>query len=335
MSRADLNESAETKPSGQFLLEELRSFRDSNAIFTKGPLSVMVQLTEMLSEQTGPWSPNDFIAKRRGQVAKLGGPRLKRILAGHGIIRTLSSEGGRTSRGSMELMSKYVSFINKLSSRELLDFAAIAEFWAGAVREYFNNLPFTLSADGAKTLTSNFDELFDQVRQRQTENPGSHYLGTVLQHLVGAKLSLLLHDTAPASHGSSVADAPTDRGGDFIVNDIAIHCTTSPGGPLIDKCKENIAAGSRPIIITLFERVRTALDLAADAGLAGRVEVWDIQQFLTTNIHEWSAFDTSSRNGKVSAIIDRYNEIVTVEHDPSLRIEFSASRSGFDSAIRD
>ncbi len=327
MARVDSSESPVEKSPRGLLFEELRSFRESNGITTKGPLSVVIQLTEMLSAQSGPWSPDDFIAKRQGQVAGLGGPRLKRILASHGITRTLASEGGRTSRGTMSLMPKYISLINKLLSQGMLDFPAIAEFWADAVRDYFNNLPFTLSADSAKTLTSNFDELFDQVRQRQTDIPGSQYLGTVLQHLVGAKLSLLLHDTAPPTHGSSVADAPTGRGGDFIVNDIVIHCTTAPGGSLIDKCKENLAAGARPIIITLFQRVRTALDLATDAGLGGRVEVWDIQQFLTTNIHEWSAFDTKSRNAKLSEIIDRYNEIVTIEHDPSLRIEFNASRS--------
>lgn len=39
-----------------------------------------------------------------------------------------------------------------------------------------------------------------------------------------------------------------------------------------------------PIVITISDRVKTALDLAFDADLNGRIEVWDIQQFLSTNI---------------------------------------------------
>jgi len=79
------------------------------------------------------------------------------------------------------------------------------------------------------------------------------------------------------------------------------------------------------VIITIFDRVKTALDLAADAGLNGRIEVWDIQQFLSTNISECSLFDSAMRNTKLAEIIEKYNAIIAdVETDPSLRIEFEA-----------
>ena len=62
-----------------------------------------------------------------------------------------------------------------------------------------------------------------------------------------------------------------------------------------------------------------------DAGLAGRVEVWDVQQFLSSNVHEHSLFDEDKRNAKLGAIIENYNQIVMEkENDPSLRIEFEA-----------
>ena len=38
--------------------------------------------------------------------------RIQRILADHGITRVLAEEGGRTSRGSVGLMQKYVEFLN-------------------------------------------------------------------------------------------------------------------------------------------------------------------------------------------------------------------------------
>jgi predicted nicotinamide N-methyase len=56
------------------------------------------------------------------------------------------------------------------------------------------------------------------------------------------------------------------------------------------------------VIITIFDRVRTALDLASDAGLDGRVEVWDIQQFLSANIYEHSLFDEANRNSTIADI---------------------------------
>ena len=77
------------------------------------------------------------------------------------------------------------------------------------------------------------------------------------------------------------------------------------------------------MIITIFDRVHTALNLAEDAGLAGQVDVWDIQQFLASNVLEHSLFVEESRNATLAEIIDRYNKIIeAVETDPSLRIEF-------------
>ena len=59
--------------------------------------------------------------------------------------------------------------------------------------------------------------------------------------------------------------------------------------------------------------------------MAGRVEVWDVQQFLSSNIYEHSLFDETKRNSTLSEIIVRYNKIVLeAESDPSLRIEFDA-----------
>ena len=140
---------------------------------------------------------------------------------------------------------------------------------------------------------------------------------------MAAKLRLVLPEGAFAIHGASVADAPTERRGDFVINDTIIHCTTMPGALLIEKCKDNLRGGCHPIIITIFERVQTALNLAEDAGLAGRVEVWDIQQFLSANIYEHSLFDETNRNATIASIISHYNKIILeAETDPSLRIEF-------------
>ncbi len=91
----------------------------------------------------------------------------------------------------------------------------------------------------------------------------------------------------------------------------------------MEKCKENIDAGVRPVIITLYENVIFGLRVIEDADLKDRVEVWNIQQFLSTSILERSLFDESKRNSTLKEIIDRYNNIIDeVENDPSLKIEF-------------
>lgn len=306
-------------------LERLKAFQAENNITTKGPLSLVVQFTRMVKDKDFPLNPDDFQTSSKGQVAGLGGGNLKKILKEHGINQLLSSEGGRTSRGSMGLMIKYVEFLNRWNAEEPVDFSVVENFWAEQVREYFRNQPFVLTADTSKTIGANLDELFDQAKKRQKQNPGTQYLGTVLQHLVAAKLCLIMPEGSFEIHGASVADGPTDRNGDFVINSTIIHCTTMPGALLIEKCKANLRSGCHPVIITIFERVHTALNLAEDAGLAGRVEVWDIQQFLSANVYEHSFFDEGRRNSTLSEIITRYNSIVLeTETDPSLRIEFEA-----------
>lgn len=305
--------------------ERLKLFQAENNIVTKGPLSVVVQFTRMVREKEFPLDPSDFKTEKEGQVAGLGGGNLKKILKDHGITQQLSSEGGRTSRGSMGLMIKYVDFLNAWNAKEPVNFDKVEAFWAEQVRDYFRNQPFVLTADTSKTVGANLDELFEQAKKRQKQNPGTQYLGTVLQHLVAAKLRLILPEGSFEIHGASVADAPTARSGDFVINKTIIHCTTAVGDLLINKCKANIANGFRPVIITIFERVQTALNQIEDADLSGRVEVWDIQQFLSSNVHEHSLFDEGQQNATLGTIIEHYNQIVhEKETDPSLRIEFEA-----------
>jgi hypothetical protein len=303
----------------------LKKFQKENNAFTKGPLSLLIQLTRMIKGKQFPLNSEYFLTENKGQVAGLGGGNLKKILAEHGITAILASEGGRTSRGNMGLMMKYVEFLNDWNKKETVDLNVIEDFWALQVQEYFKNQPFTLTADPSKTIGASLDELFEQARKRQKQNPGTQYLGAILQHLVAAKLSLILPVDKFEIHGASVADSPTDRSGDFVINNTIIHCTTAPGEPLIQKCKANIRANCLPVIITIFDRVKTAFDMASDAELSGRIEVWDIQQFLATNINEHSQFDYGARNAKLADIISRYNDIINAkETDPSLKIEFEA-----------
>lgn len=304
----------------------LKAFQSELDVYSKGKLSLVIQFTRMVRNKEFPLKKEDFQTDSKGQVSGIGGGNLKKILKEHGITRQLTSEGGRTSRGSMGLMMAYVDFLNGWAIEEAIDLNEVENFWAEEVRQFFNNQPFILAADASKTLRANLDDLFEQAKKREQQNKGTRYLGVMLQHLVAAKLQVVLPDGSFEIHGASVADAVTDRSGDFVINNTSIHCTTMPGELLMEKCKRNLTIGTHPIIITIYDRVHTAMAILEDYDLSGRVEVWDVQQFLSSNVMEHSLFVDGSRNTTLADIIDRYNRIIEeVETDPSLRIEFDVN----------
>ncbi len=58
----------------------LRAFQAENNIFTKGPLSLVIQFTRLIRDQTFPLNPDDFQTSGKGQVAGLGGGNLNKCM---------------------------------------------------------------------------------------------------------------------------------------------------------------------------------------------------------------------------------------------------------------
>jgi len=302
--------------------DRLVSFSDEHVGLSKGSLSLVLILTRNAKAKSFPLNRTDFVTSKGGQVAGLGGGAVKKILADHNVNRILSSEGGRTSRGNMERMEAYIVFLNEMYAAELLDLEAAEKFWVQRALDFFASKPFTLRLDPSRSLRASVRDLFAQAVERQREVPGTMYAGTVMQHLVGAKLDIVAGGTFK-HHGASVADAPSSRSGDFLIGDVAIHVTTAPGDALIDKCKKNLGAGLRPVIVTTEDGVGGAKALARQIGIDERLDIIEIEQFIATNVYEWSKFQRENRPAKVAEIVQRYNEIVgSCESDPSLRIEF-------------
>ncbi|NMM94697.1 DUF4928 family protein [Bifidobacterium oedipodis] len=292
-----------------------------NVAETKGALAAALQLTRLFSKDTLPINPENYLTDKEGQIKGLSGSRLKQILSEHGMNRRFVSEGGRTNRGNMSLMRDYAVLINAIAPSEQ-EFAIIEQYWVDRILDFLNRQPLKLEADNSLSISTAIDHLLQQATKRQQGIPGATYTGTVLQQLVAAKLSSIIENIE--INGASTADTPTGRDGDFNVGDTAIHCTTAPGSLLIEKCKHNINDGLHPIIVTIRERTNTAYTLAADAGIAENIEVWDIQSFLSTNIHEHGRFDSASRHASLSKLIATYNRIIDEqETDPSLRIEYN------------
>ncbi|MBS0480265.1 MAG: DUF4928 family protein [Proteobacteria bacterium] len=302
------------------LIADLDALARQHKMLGKGFLGLALIITDQAKVRL-PLDPDKMMTEGGGQVKGASGARVQAILAEAGIDRRLSSEGGRTSRGTPAKMRAYVAFLNERATNVDLD--EVHGYWIDRVRDFFAGKPFILDLDPAVGVTGSLRGLIAKVRARESETPGVTLTGTVIQHLIGAKLEIALNVEAGsiARHGASVNDA-SGRGGDLELEDTVIHITTMPGQLLIEKCAANIKAGLRPMVITGRERTKTAQDIIADHGLADRVDVLDYEQFLTTNIFELGRFAPKGRRDAFGRIIDRYNEIIDrVESDPGLKIE--------------
>ncbi len=139
---------------------------------------------------------------------------------------------------------------------------------------------------------------------------------------IGAKLDCALGAGKIKHNGFSTADAPTGRAGDFLIGDSAIHVTTTPGEALLGKCADNLNENLRPIIVTLAKGVPVAEGLAENIGIAERVDILEVEQFIATNIYELGGFAADGQKTATAGVVDRYNELIgEFETDPSLAIE--------------
>ena len=287
----------------------------------KGGLCVGLHVTKLGQERGLPLKASALRTAEGGQVEGLGKARIQNILKDHGVTRVLAEEGGRTSRGSLGLMETYVEVLNKLHEKNEADLEAALLWWVNKVRLHFAKEGPKFDFDSGKSIRANLQALFRQAEDLQKNSGGSNYLGAMLQHLVGAKLDLVLGEDKVDHHGASVADHSTDRNSDFDIAGVAIHVTTHPGEALLRKAAANLKAGLKPIIITTKDGVSLALLSMQGTEWADRIDVLEIGQFLTANIYERSLFCVSDCKLTLKSIIERYNEIVAeCEADPVLRI---------------
>jgi hypothetical protein len=182
--------------------------------------------------------------------------------------------------------------------------------------------PIRVDIGDSKSLRAVVRDAIKEAMGRQSAVSGMHYAGALLQHLVGAKLDCALGKGSVEHNSFSTADAPGSRAGDFLIGDVAVHVTTSPGEAVIEKCRENLNDGLRPMLVTLQRGLTVAEGLAGNAGLADRIDIFEVEQFVALNLYEWGKFGADGRKTAVADLVERYNEIVDeFETDPNLRIE--------------
>ena len=300
----------------------LQRFRENARVTGKGALAVVLHVTRYARDNGMPLRPEDLITEGSGQVLGLGRGAIQKILMDHGIRQVLAEEGGRTSRGSIGVMKSYVACLNELHREGKLDLNAVENWWVDRVREYFAAKPFRLRSDAARSMQDVLLDLLQQAEKRQKSQTGTMYQGAMLQHLVGAKLEIVLSSVDIRHNGFSVADSPTSRAGDFVIGDAAIHVTTTSTRAVIEKCRRNLEAGLRPVLLTMPDSVDYARASAREIGIDARMDVIDVLAFLSTNLYELSLFRSEARQATFEKLIYVYNRIVSeVETDPSLRID--------------
>ena len=220
-------------------------------------------------------------------------------------------------------MREYVALLNQLHAKGAAELDAIEGFWIERVHEFFAAKPFKIRLDASRSLRTVVRDVLGQAEDRQKTTPGVHYAGAVMQHMVGAKLDCALGQGNFEHNSYSTSDQQSGRRGDFFVGDVAIHVTTSPGEAVIERCRDNINDGIRPVLVTGQRGLTVAEGLADNAGLGDRIDIFEIEQFIALNLYELGKFAADGRRVAVSDLVNRYNEIIDdVETDPSLKIEF-------------
>ncbi len=129
------------KAADDALRAELANFAAQNGFRGEGPLSVALVVTQHARVMGLPLDPEELITEGGGQVLGLGKGAVQAVLKRHGISRVLASEGGRTSRGSLHNMRRYVAFLNGQAQRGEVDPDTAEAFWIERVHEFFLENP--------------------------------------------------------------------------------------------------------------------------------------------------------------------------------------------------
>jgi hypothetical protein len=275
-----------------------------------------------------PFTKQSYMSAQGSQVKELSGAKIREILGRYGETRPFRSEGGRTSRGSLVLAQEFAELLNKnqaaapyliASPAERAFARQIMQRWVVELlrQQYFNRRRIEAELDHRRPIKFAVKMLLQAARNR-----GGNIAGAVAQHLVGAKLCLRFPDQEIGNESYTTADQQTERPGDFLVGDTAIHVTMSPSESLIsNRCLANIRAGFRPLILVPEDRVAAADQLVDNANLEGQVAVNSIENFVGQNVEEMAKFSDEGIKTGLRNLLERYNERVQeVESDPSLKI---------------
>lgn len=299
------------------------SNRAKNGAMNTNVMNAGLIVSQMISDGL-PIDDERLLSGGGSQVRGLSGQSIAKILESHGESRLFTREGGRTSRGTINLAKSFRDALNNvtplspsLQGENALSFF-LEGFFTDCVRlDYFDKQRISVDLQPSKPVSVIIEDILRAASERSDKPTGA-----VLQHLVGAKLQLRFPDEKIGLDQANAADMQTDREGDFQVGTTAFHVTVAPMEKLINRCNENKKAGYRPVILTLDRKVQAAKQMADNAGIAEDISVQSAEVFIGTNIEEIATYDGDKIRQGIARLIEAYNHrILTVEVDKSLMIE--------------
>jgi hypothetical protein len=317
------------------VLPALTQWVDSKRAATTGSLNTNVMTVGLMiaSRMSEEFPLRREAYATRSQVKGLSGSAISELLAHFGETRPFTSEGGRTSRGSLDLAVEIATLLNEEGAAagfatltdddKTVVCARIQESFVERVRvDYFDKQRIIAEIDPRKPARSAVAALLSAALAR-----GGNSAGAVAQHLVGANLALRFPGELIGNDGYTTADQQTSRPGDFSVGDTAFHVTMSPSERLMSsRCRTNLSDGFRPLVLVPEGRVAAARQLAENANVGDSVEVISIEAFIGMNVEEMALFKAVDVKSGLRRLLETYNERVRgVEPDPSLQIEIPAN----------
>lgn len=300
------------------------SHRSAKGAVNTNVMTSGIAIAELLRQQF-PLTAKSIRSEGKSQVKGLSGTLAKKVLARYGETRKFTSEGGRTSRGTLEMATDLALRLtcalerhdpDETCRRAVAD--ALQEYFVQCVQlDFFNKKRLEVVLDTEKPVAVIVGDILDAARLRADQPTG-----TVAQHLVGAKFELRFPELEIGRDKANAADVQTERQGDFQIGNTAFHVTVAPMAKLVDRATGNIQHGFRPVMLVPQAEVSFTLGLFKSEGLADRVAVQSIESFVGTNVEEMSLFGSDAIRLGVAQLVRRYNErIEACESDLSLRIE--------------
>lgn len=271
-----------------------------------------------------PITSDRLVSRNKSQVRGMSGKSVAGILSDHGENRVFTREGGRTSRGTLPKAQELANVINSLSESDIagaapeeVSYVLEGFFTEKTRRDFFDKQRIKVDIDPQKPVAQVINDILSAASERSDKPTGA-----VLQHLVGAKLELRFPDVEIGRDQASAADVQTNRAGDFQVGTTAFHVTVSPMEKLMDRCRDNLRHGLRPVVLVPVGRVSAASQITEIADLHDRVSVVEGESFIGTNIEEIASYEGDRIRESLARLIRRYNQrIEAVEVDQSLRID--------------
>jgi len=258
------------------------------------------------------------------QVKGASGRATAAVLRKFNEIRPFSKEGGRTNRLAVKELKLLLNTLASLKLEQLTEqdrnqvLISFQEYLVARVRDYHNRQKLEFIFDPKNSTWQTIHQL---IKDAQAENKG----GPVVQHLVGAKLELRFPSLIISNEPTSAADAPTNRQGDFRINDTIFHITVAPMPPVFEKCNQNLVQGLKAYLLVPDSKLAASREMA-EQYCQSLIAVESLESFISQNVEEISGFSNNILKSNVLRLIEIYNRRVDeVEIDKSLMIELPSN----------